>query len=595
MKAVPHNRMLFFAFFLGLLGVATLSARPHTHTAACSEGFCIFASSLVAGDSPVAAATPAGETPDLILLNGVIYTGDAARPRAEAVAIKGERIIAVGKTRDLRALAAPATKVIDLNGGFAMPGFNDAHTHLANGGQAKLAVELTGARSLEEFQQRIRARLGDYPRGEWITGRGWDHTFWPVKKFPTRQDLDAVSKDHPMIFTRVDGHVAVANSLALQMAGITRATPSPAGGEIEKTADGEPTGMLKELAQGLVRQKIPAISAAQRRRGLEMALQEAVSHGLTSAQDNSGWEDFQIYQQLKKEGKLPLRITEWLPFNASVAQLDEMRSSGGTTDPWLKTGALKGVLDGSLGSRTAALLAPYSDDPSTSGIPIIPPDRVKQMVLERDKAGFQITLHAIGDLSNRSALDAYAAARAANGKRDSRHKIEHAQVVAASDVLKFRENEVIASFQPCHETSDMRWAGQRLGPERSLGAYAWNTMLKNKVHMAFGSDYPVESLDPMISLYACVTRKMHPDAPPGGPTEAWIPGERISMDDCLRTFTQGSAYAEFSEKLKGQIVPGQLADIVVLSSDVTQIAPTQVLKTHVLMTFAGGRLVYERK
>ena len=594
MKNNRRNAALFFAFFIALCSVATLSARPHRHTALCTESFCLFAPTAVAAASQDA-ATSSGDTPDLVLINGIIYTGDAQRPRVEAIAIKGETIIALSSTRNIRSLARATTKVVDLGGRFAMPGFNDAHIHLANGGQAKLAVELTGSRTLEEFQQKIRARLRDYRSGEWVTGRGWDHTIWPVKKFPTRHDLDAVSKDHPMVFTRVDGHVAVANSLALQKAGITRATPNPSGGEIEKDSQGEPTGMLKETAQGLVRRQIPAISAEQRRRGLEMALAEAVSFGLTSAQDNSGWEDFLIYEQLKKEGKLPLRITEWLPFTSTVAQLEEMRKRGGTTDPWLKTGALKGVLDGTLGSRTAAMLAPYADDPSTRGIPIIPPDRVREMVIERDKAGFQITLHAIGDLSNRSALDAYAAARAANGKRDSRHKIEHAQVVAPEDFAKFAANDVIASMQPCHETSDMRWAGQRLGPERSRGAYAWNTMQKNGIRMSFGSDYPVEPLDPLISLYACVTRRMHPDAPPGGPTDAWIPEERISLDDCIRTFTQGSAYAEFSEKLKGKISPGQFADIVVLSNDITQIPAPQILKTKVLMTFTGGKLVYERK
>lgn len=535
------------------------------------------------------------ETPDLILVNGTIYTGDTAKPRVEAVAIKGEQIIAIGSSREIRAMARASTKVTDLQGRFAMPGFNDAHIHLANGGLAKLAVDLTGSRTLGEFQQRVRARLKDYKAGEWITGRGWDHTIWPVKKFPTRQDLDAVSKDHPMVFTRVDGHVAVTNSLALQKAGVTRDTPDPAGGEIEKAADGEPTGMLKERAQGLVRQHIPSVSAEQRRRALEMALAEAVSRGLTSAQDNSGWDDFLIYEELKKEGKLPLRITEWLPFGASVSQLEEMRRRGGTTDPWLKTGALKGVTDGTLGSRTAAMIEPYADAPDTRGIPIIPADRLREMVIERDKAGFQIALHSIGDQANRSSLAAFAAARAANGKRDARHKIEHAQVVHAADFAKYRDNDVIASMQPCHETSDMRWAGQRLGPERSKGAYAWNTMLKNNIRMAFGSDYPVESLDPLISVYACVTRKMHPDAPPGGPTDSWIPEERISVDDCLRTFTQGSAYAEFEEKNKGKIAVGQFADIVVLSADITKIPATQILKTNVLMTFTGGRLVYERK
>ncbi|MBI3405134.1 MAG: amidohydrolase family protein, partial [Acidobacteria bacterium] len=242
------------------------------------------------------------EVPDLILVNGVIYTGDRAKPRAEAVAVKGERIVAVGSTKEIRALAGAATKVVDLAGKFAMPGFNDAHIHLANGGQAKLTIDLNGSRSLAEFQQRIRARLSEYKPGEWITGRGWDHTIWPVKKFPTRHDLDKVSKDHPMIFTRVDGHVTVANSLALQKAGVTRDTPNPAGGEIEKGADGEPTGMLKENANGLVQRQIPALSPERRRRGLELALGEAASHGITSAQDNSSWEDFLVYEQLKKEG-----------------------------------------------------------------------------------------------------------------------------------------------------------------------------------------------------------------------------------------------------------------------------------------------------
>jgi hypothetical protein len=543
-----------------------------------------------------AKATPApADPPDWVLVNGTIYTGDTARPRVEAVALRGERIVAIGTTRDIRASAGAATRVVDLQGRFAMPGFNDAHIHLANGGLAKLAVDLTGARSRAEVQQRIRARLGDYQPGEWITGRGWDHTIWPERKFPTRHDLDAVSKDHPMIFTRVDGHVAVANTLALERAGVTRDTPHPAGGEIEKGPDGQPTGMLKEAATGLVRRHIPPITGAQRRRAIEMALAEAVSFGLTSAQDNSSWEDFLVYEDLKREGKLPLRITEWLPFRESVERLEEMRRRGGTTDLWLRTGALKGVLDGTLGSRTAAMLAPYADDPGTRGIPIIPPDRVRQMVIERDKAGFQIALHAIGDLSNRSALEAFAAARAANGRRDARHKIEHAQVVAPEDFAKFRETDVIASMQPCHEASDMRWAGQRLGPERSKGAYAWNSMLKNNIRMAFGSDYPVEPLDPLISVYACVTRKMHPDAPPGGPTDAWVPEERISLDDCLRTFTQGSAYAEFAEKEKGRIAAGQLADIVVLSADITKVPAEQILRAKVVKTFTGGRLVYEQK
>jgi predicted amidohydrolase YtcJ len=594
---------------------AAYSSRAKVAASLCSSGigaFCLYASSGNGAISGPADAVEAAEPADLVLTNGVIYTGDAARPRVEAVAIKGERIVAIGTSKEMQAWVYPeladgqrragsSTRVIDLQGRFAMPGFNDAHIHLASGGQAKLAVEFGGSKSLSELQQRIRARLGEYKPGEWITGRGWDHTLWPraaglsaglLAGFPRREDLDAVSTQHPMIFTRVDGHVAIANSLALQKAGITKDTPNPAGGEIERDPkSGEPTGMLKENAMGLVRRHVPALTPEQRRRGIEMALVEAAEHGLTSIQDNSDWQDFLIYEQLKKEGKLTLRVTEWLPFTAPLSQLEEMRRRGGTTDPWLKTGALKGVTDGTLGSRTAAMLAPYADDASTTGILRIEPDRLTQLAIERDKAGFQIGLHAIGDHANRVSLDAFAAARAANGKRDARHKIEHAQVVAPEDFKRFADLNVIASMQPCHETTDMRWAETRVGPERSRGAYAWKSMMKHGVPLAFGTDYAVEPLDPMIGLYACVTRELAG----GGPTGGWVPQEKISIDECIRGYTWGSAYAEFEEKNKGQIAVGKLADIVVLSSDVTKIPPSAILKTRAEMTIVGGRIVYEKK
>lgn len=528
---------------------------------------------------------------DLVLVNGVIYTGDSARPRVEALAVKGERIIAVGTTKEVQAMAGESTRVIDLQGRFAMPGFNDAHIHMANGGQARLAVELNGAASLAEFQQRIRARLGDYKEGEWITGRGWDHTLWPEKRFPTAKDLDAVSTTHPMIFNRVDGHVVIANSLALRMAGITRNTQDPPGGAIERDAEGNPTGMLKESAMGLVRRQVPDLTQAQRRRAIELAVEEATQHGITSVQDNSSWQDFQVYDALKKEGKLTLRVTEWLPFTAPLAQLEQMRRRGGTNDPWLKTGALKGVVDGTLGSRTAAMLEPFSDDASTRGIMRIPAEELKKLAIERDKAGFQIALHAIGDAANRAALDAFAAAREANGTRDARHKVEHAQVVAPADFARFKELDVIASMQPCHETTDMRWAQDRVGRERSNGAYAWRSMQQSGVRLAFGTDYPVEPLNPMIGLYACVTR----ERPEGGPAGGWIPQEKISLDDCIQAYTAGSAYAEFEEANKGQLMPGKFADIVVLSADVTKIAPREILKTKAVTTIVGGRVVYESK
>jgi predicted amidohydrolase YtcJ len=530
------------------------------------------------------------EPPHLVLVNGVIYTGDPARPRAEAIAIQGERIVAVGSNREIRALAGAKARVVDLHGRFAMPGFNDAHIHLANGGQARLQIDFEGVKSLAEFQQHIRARLNEYKPGEWITGRGWDHTLWPEQRFPTRRDLDAVSAVHPMIFWRVDGHVAVANSLALETAGIARETKNPGGGEIERDAAGESTGMLKENAIGLVQRRVPPLTSAQRRHGIELALAEAARFGVTSLQDNSSWADFLVYAELKKEGKLTARITEWLPFLERLDRIEQMRREGGTSDPWLKTGALKAIVDGSLGSRTAAMLAPYSDDPSTSGILRIDPEQLKRMAVDRDKAGFQLAFHAIGDRTNRVCLDGLAAARVANGPRDRRDRIEHAQVVAPEDLARFAELGVIASMQPSHETTDMRWAESRLGPERSKGAYAWNAMLKRGVHLAFGTDYPVESINPMRGLYACVTRELPEGGPPGG----WEPQEKISLDDCIHAYTAGSAYAEFEEGKKGQIAPGQWADIIVLSADLTKIPPRELFRTEVLQSYVGGRLMYQK-
>lgn len=537
------------------------------------------------------AASQTSTIPDLILINGVIYTGDPAHPRAEGVAIRGEEIVRVGTNAEIRKLSGPNTKVVDLHGAFAMPGFNDAHTHVGSAGQAKLSVDLEGAKSLEEFQQRIRARLGDFKPGEWITGRGWDHTLWPVKKFPTRADLDAVSEDHPMEFGRVDGHVLVANSLAMKLAGITKETRDPPGGAIERDASAEPDGLLKENAMSLVHRAVPPISSERRRRGIELALADAAQHGVTSLQDNSDWEDFLVYRQLKNEGKLTARITEWLHFAEPLAKLEQQRRDGGTTDPWLKTGALKMVVDGSLGSRTAAMLAPYFDDPSTSGILRIEPDKLTAMSVERDKAGFQLAFHAIGDRANRVALDAFEAARKANGPRDRRDRVEHAQIVASSDFARFAQLHVIASMQPSHETTDMRWAEGRIGPERSKGAYGWQTFLKGGVRLAFGTDYPVETINPMRGLHACVTRELPDGTPPGG----WQPQEKISMDECIAAYTSGSAYAEFEEGKKGRIAPGQFADIIVLSADVTKIPPSRILSTEVLQTFVGGKLVYEKR
>jgi predicted amidohydrolase YtcJ len=544
-----------------------------------------------------------GGLADAVLLNGNIYTGDSRRPRVEAIAISGEAIIAVGSKAELQSRIGPKTVTIDLKGQFAMPGFNDAHVHLAQAGFAKLGVDLEGSKSLEEFQQRIRARLREYKRGEWITGRGWDHTLWPDKRFPTRSDLDAVSKDDPMFFARMDGHVAVVNAAALGIAEITKQTPDPPGGHIARDpATGEPTGLLEEdAAMNLVYRRIPAPRMAQRRRAIEGALADVARHGVTSLQDNSvlaisddpitRWENFLVYAELRREGKLTVRITEWLDFTLPLEKLEELRDEGSATDPWLKTGALKAYLDGSLGSRTAALLAPYSDEPSTSGILRVDPEELKRMAIERDRAGFQLAFHAIGDRASRIALDAFAAVRATNGPRDRRDRVEHAQVIAPEDFARFSKLGVIASMQPCHLLDDERWAAARLGPERSKGAYAWKTFQKDDVKLAFGTDYPVESVNPLRGLYACVTREL----PEGGPAGGWEPQEKLSIDDCIRDYTAGSAFAEFEEKRKGTLAPGMLADIVVLPQDITTASPRELLEIQVTMTIAGGRVVYEKK
>jgi predicted amidohydrolase YtcJ len=561
-----------------LTGGILLRAAPYDH--------------VQSGRAMPANAQTAHAPADLVLTNGDIYTVDSSHPRAQAIAARGEKIVAVGSTDEVRAWIGPHTRVIDLHGRFAMPGFNDAHLHLASAGVAKLTVDFTGAKSLAEFQQRIRDALKNYKPGEWITGRGWDHTLWPEKRFPTRWDLDGVSKDHPMIFWRLDGHVAVANSLALKIAGITKETPDPPGSHIvhdEKT--GEPNGMLEEdAAMSLVSKHVPPPSHEFRKRAIQLALADAVAHGVTSIQDYSTWADFLVYRELKNEGKLPLRITEWLTFMDPLPKLEEQRRDGGTTDPWLKTGTLKAFMDGSLGSRTAAMLAPYSDDPSTSGILRVDPAELNKMSIARDKAGFQLNFHAIGDRANRVALDAFAAVLAANGPRDRRDRVEHAQIVAPEDFARFAQLHVIASMQPVHLLDDERWAGARIGPERSKGAYAWNTMRKDGVRLAFGTDYPVAPIDPLRGLYACVTRELPDGGPPGG----WEPQEKLPMDGCVYDYTTASAYAEFEEARKGRLKPGMFADIVVYPQDITHMPPAELLRTSVDMTITGGHVVYER-
>src|SRR5271156_3099035 len=546
-----------------------------------------------------------GPRADIIFIHANVYTGVPVPTqfspilREEAIAVRGDRIQAVGKNADITNLKGPQTQVIDLGGYFVMPGFNDAHLHLADAGLQKLNVDLTGVKTLDEFRERVLAKVEAAKPGEWILGGGWDETMWPVKTLPSRWDLDEVSGPHPVFLDRVDGHLAVANTRALQLASITIASRDPEGGQIDRDANGQPTGILRDTAQHAVRAVIPQLTHEARRQGIEVALADLAEHGVTSAQDYSpGWENFQIYEELEKGGKLTTRISEWLPFDDSIEELKTKRDLHPQSDLMLHTGMLKGFMDGSLGGHTAALLEPYADEPKNSGLPRYEAAKLNEMAKERVLAGFQLGFHAIGDKGIQLALDAYAEAemaareqkvKAANGGDDFRLRVEHAQVTTPAQITRFKDLRVIASMQPSHVLTDMRWAEDRLGPERAATSYAWAAFLNKGVPLAFGTDYPVEPVNPFRGLYAAVTRKSE-----NGKQE-YFPEQKLTMDQAIAAYTTGSAFAEFEEKEKGKLAPGMLADFVVLDRDVTAASAEKVLAAKVLRTVVGGKTVYEAK
>ncbi|HEY0376218.1 MAG TPA: amidohydrolase [Pyrinomonadaceae bacterium] len=563
--------------------------------------------------SLVFSATPSGtqtrRTVTLLLVNGKVFTADARGTIAQAVAVEDERIVAVGSDADIKARYT-AARIVDLKGKLVTPGFNDAHIHFLGGGLSLLRVELIGAKTLEEAKQRIAAHVRELPPGSWVLGRGWDHTLWGGQ-WPTRADLDSVAPNNPVFVQRVDGHVSWANSLALQKAGVTRETRPPEGGEILHDASGEPTGILKETAGELIARVVPEATRAEKMKALERALVEARRYGITSIQTNDvpSGEATPLYRDLLRQGRLTVRVAEWQQFDNSVEELKRERAEFESfkDDPLrLRLTALKGYVDGTLGSRTAAMLAPFSDDPSNSGIPRRPPGELTRMIVERDAAGFQIALHAIGDRANRMALDGFEAALDRTSKMKGmstdekqlnrvpgyfiRHRIEHAQVVAPSDFARFRDLGVIASMQPSHAISDKRWAQDRLGEYRVQGAYSWHMMQSFNVHVPFGTDWPVEPINPYLGLYAAVTRQSTEGEPAGG----WWPQERLTIQQDIRCYTAESAYASFEEKEKGQIAPGMLADLAVHSRDLLTIEPKEILQTEAVMTILGGKIVYER-
>ena len=592
--------------------------------------------------APVGAARQTRRNVSLVLTNGKVFTSDARGTLAEAVAVEGSRIVAVGTSREIAA-AYTSARTIDLKGRLVTPGFNDAHIHFLGGGLSLLRVNLNGAATLAEAKARVAARVRELPAGAWVTGRGWDHTLWGGQ-WPTKRDLDEVAPANPVILQRVDGHVSWANTLALKAGNVTRETQAPQGGEILRDPQGEPTGILKETAGGLVTKVVPQPTRAEMSEALDRALAEARRYGLTSvsANDVPSFDATPLYRELLKADKLTVRVAEWQQFERTVEELKRERAEfeSHRDDPLrLRLTALKGYVDGTLGSRTAAMLAPFADDPHNSGIPRMAPEQLTKMVVERDAAGFQIALHCIGDRANRMALDAFEAALKANPQPSpqpkltasaagqeqggptsifttydgqtlrkgefkfsiaysnyqhpdaKRHRVEHAQVVSPLDFARFRDLGVIASMQPSHAISDKRWAQERLGEYRVLGAYSWHTFMAHGVRVPFGTDWPVEPISPYLGLYAAVTRQSTEGDPPGG----WWPQEQLSMADALRSYTAESAYATFEEKEKGQIVAGMLADLVVHSKDLLTIAPSEILKTEADITVFDGRVVYERK
>ena len=578
----------------------------------------VFAAGLLA----LGQAAKAGNSvaPDTIFYDGNILTGtrlkagdtDPAPGRVSAVAMRAGKIVAVGGDAAMLALKDAHTKTVDLKGAFAMPGFNDAHTHMAPAGRQRLSLDLVNVPSLAVMLANVQAYAVKLGPGEWILGGGWDHTKWPGTKLPTRQDLDAVSAGHPAFLERTDGHIAIANTAALKAAGITDATMNPKGGQIDRDADGHATGIVREgPTMALVEKVTPAPSLAVRRKAIELSMQDALSHGVTSIQDFSDWEDFLAMEEMEDQGSLHLRIAEWIDFNQPVGVLDERRASHPPDDPLLHLTFLKGFMDGSLGSRTAAMNEPYSDDPNNYGIARYDQSKLNQMAAVRAADGFQLGFHAIGDRANDMALNAMSAAEqvgrpanvaaapknagagvvttdpsAAVKPRDFRFRIEHAQVVSPGAFERFAELGVIASMQPSHLLTDMAWAKARLGPERVKRAYAWKSFLDHGVTLAFGTDYPVESISPFRGLYAAITRQNVEG------TQTFQPQEKLTIDEAIYAYTQASAFAEFREKIKGRLEPGYLADMVVLDRDITKASPQEVLHTQVLRTVVAGNTVY---
>ena len=527
---------------------------------------------------------------DLLIVNANIHTVDPGQPHAQALAIQGEVIVAAGSDEEVRRLAGPATRVIDAGGRLIVPGFNDAHLHLIAGAEALVGVDLRASRDEGDLARRVERYAAALPGGEWITGGYWDHEAWPGKALPTRDSIDAVTPNHPVFVKRLDGHMALANSLAMTRAGITDDDVAiPSGGAVVRDAQGRLTGMFKDAAMDLVTRAIPPAMLDTILPRARAALKHAAALGVTTVQDmTASAVEFAAYETLLAAGQLTARIS-------SIQNYDGIHLMAGGRDArwygdWLGFGGRKFFADGSMGAGTAAFFEPYTDDPGTSGLLMHDPDRLEQLIVEADASGLQPVVHAIGDRANTIVLDIFERLRASRGTgRRWRPRIEHAQVVRSEDRARFSALGVIASIQPSHCIDDMRWSEARIGRTRSAMAYNVRAFVDAGAHVAFGSDWFVAPLDPMVGLYAAVTRQFPDGTPPGG----WFPDERVTLAQAVECYTRGSAYAEFAENRKSSLKRGFLADLVVLSRNIFAVPPREILDTRPVLTMVGGRVVFD--
>lgn len=528
------------------------------------------------------AAVAMAQTADLVVENATIYTVDKTHPHAKSLAVKDGKLIAVGD--DVKRFIGPNTQKIDAKGAAVIPGLIDAHVHLRGLGDMLETFDLRFVKTKAEVAEIVRQAATKLPPGEWVRGRNWDQTNWGGE-FPNADDLSRVVNDRPVYLTRVDGHAGWANRKALEIAGVTKETVDPPGGQIIRDAQGNPTGVLVDRAQGLVTRKIPGLTQEQVKRRLELAARKATSLGLTGVHDAGiGLQERNAYQELIAEGKLPLRVYAMIGGTGDLWQ--EQSKKGHLIGDYLTIRAVKLYADGALGSRGAALWQPYSDDKSTNGLLVTTKETLEDQIQEVAAKGFQVCTHAIGDRANRIVLDAYA--KVLKGKNDRRFRVEHAQVIALPDFKMFADYNVIPSMQATHATSDMRWAAKRLGPDRIAGSYAWRRFWNMGIPIANGSDFPVEDPNPLWGFYATFTRQDHTGFPEGG----WTPDQKLNREETLESFTLVPARAAFEENLKGSLQVGKLADFVILERDIMKVEPKAILDTKVRMTVLGGKIVY---